>query len=270
MLLCLLTPLGTAITEREVHNNAPTLLPDGLLLTGGEPTRAHIATWTVLVTINLPTVDPTMLRRLRDLKAIIPAETAAYNQLEPMRQLWDSRIQEIEDTLHSVNQVTTEHNRHKRGLINIIGTIANKLFGIATEEQVKQLQVHLQQTQVSNSKIFHAFNDLVSVVNQTHDQMAHHRAHIAQLEQYAAEMRRSVGQLNTRIIGNQQMINSLNARVSIGQMLAAVEAIHYQWLRRVDQYQRQRASLETGSFTEDILPPTELNKIIDSARQSGM
>ena len=42
----------------------PTSIPDGILVTGGDDARAHIATWTVLVTLDVPTLEVSLLPKL--------------------------------------------------------------------------------------------------------------------------------------------------------------------------------------------------------------
>ena len=41
-------------------------LPDGILVTGGDDTRNHAATWAVRVTMNAQREDSTLLEKLRD------------------------------------------------------------------------------------------------------------------------------------------------------------------------------------------------------------
>ena len=41
-----------------IHYNQVEILNDRLLVTGGEETRKHVATWTVLVTLDVPQEEP--------------------------------------------------------------------------------------------------------------------------------------------------------------------------------------------------------------------
>ncbi len=64
-------------------------------------------------------------------------------------------------------------------------------------------------------------------------------------------------------------ISILDAGQKIDRALSALETAHNVWLRQSDKYQRQRALLELGWLTEEILPPDELENIMESGRRAG-
>ena len=65
------------------------------------------------------------------------------------------------------------------------------------------------------------------------------------------------------------MINHLLERIEIGEFLASLEALHFQWICQTDHFQEQRRALEAGWLTETILPPTELHHLLRAAHNAG-
>ena len=54
-LTALMTVVLSADDDRtDIRFNEPRYSPDGLLVTGGDETRSHVATWVVLITISNP------------------------------------------------------------------------------------------------------------------------------------------------------------------------------------------------------------------------
>ena len=68
--LCLLLYTSISLALAMDYNttgiplNEPEFLPNGILVTGGEPIRNHVATWVVLITINQPTDIPELRQKL--------------------------------------------------------------------------------------------------------------------------------------------------------------------------------------------------------------
>ena len=63
---------------------------------------------------------------------------------------------------------------------------------------------------------------------------------------------------------------ALEESTQIDRILSALESVHNLWLRESDRYQRQRASLELGQLTEEILPPNELLQILETSQGVGL
>ena len=59
-----------------------------------------------------------------------------------------------------------------------------------------------------------------------------------------------------------------NARIN--RILTSLERAHSIWLRQVDIYQRQRAALELGWLTEEMLPPADLRHILECGEDVGL
>ena len=63
---------------------------------------------------------------------------------------------------------------------------------------------------------------------------------------------------------------ALEQSSQIDQILSALESVHNLWLREADRYRRQRASLELGQLTEEIVPPKELLLILEASQGVGL
>ena len=160
--------------------------------------------------------------------------------------------------------------RVRRGLLNIIGDISNKLFGIATEQEVVEMRVRLAVVSKSNRRISHLMNKLVTVINQTHDQVNQNSRHIREFDQYMALVQREIHIIQMKMRGRVEEIDRLKSTVETDRVLSAIEAAHNNWLRQVELYHRQRASLEIGRLTEDILPMKDLVRILEQGRRDNL
>ena len=58
----------------------PENLPDGVLVTGGDVTRNHVVTWTVLVSLGAPREEPGLLEKLREFRETL----RSYHELNAL------------------------------------------------------------------------------------------------------------------------------------------------------------------------------------------
>ena len=94
-------------------------LPDGILVTGGDDTRNHVATWTVLVTMT-PHEKTRHCSRNYANSATLRKHHELYALSNITRNIWEQRIRELETTMVIA---TPGDVRVRRGLFNIIGEI---------------------------------------------------------------------------------------------------------------------------------------------------
>ena len=260
------------VTAAEVRLEGPTAgtpehLPDGVLVTGGDDTRNHVATWTVLVTLEAPRGEPRLLDKLRGFRETLRSHHELNALSNITREIWEQRIREIESTMTTVAPGDV---RVRRGLLDIIGDISNKLFGIATEQEVMESRVRIASVRKSNRRISHLVNKLVTIINQTHDQVKQNSKHIREFDQYIALVEREIHIIRVKMQGRVEEIDRLKSTVETDRVLSAIEAAHNNWLRQVELYHRQRASLEMGRLTEDILPTKALIRILEQARRKNL
>ena len=116
------------------NTSTPIALPDGLFITEQDDTRALIASWTVLVTINIPqTTELNLLKKLNRFQTSLLRHYVYQGISNVTKTIWDERINNIKATITNTHTTT---RRRRRGLINIIGEISHTLFGTATEQEI--------------------------------------------------------------------------------------------------------------------------------------
>ena len=251
--------LGDIAEDRITQYNEPEPISDRLLVTGGSEIRVQAAAWTVLVVLDAPKPEPDLRLKLETFRTVMRRLYTVVPSTDSIRQAWEQRISDIEDSMSSPNSRT----RGRRGLFNLIGTISSKLFGTATEAQVEECLRHIEKAMAISSGMYHTANELVSVVNQTKNELQQKRKHVLDIENDVTQLKDEVDTLGTKV-------TDLDQQSHIDLLLSAFESTHNLWLRHHDRYQRQRASLELGWLTEEILPPTELAVILEHGRAAGL
>ena len=186
---------------------------------------------------------------------------------EVTRHAWDYRLNQI-DNLFNNNNALANSGRVKRGLLNFVGVVGKKLFGLATEGEVNELRKHIELSSANSQHVTHVINQLVSVVNQSHDQIKENRLHISKIEHYTSKLADNVINMENLIDEKINDGHRLAATIQLGDTLAAIKSAQTAWLRQYDTYARQKASLEMGWLTEETLPPRDLLRIL-SAENTG-
>ena len=254
-------------TVAHLHENEPHPLQDGLLISTPEDIRAQVATWTVLVIIESPTAPQGISEKLTNFKHVLELLYQHRPPSNTTRMIWDQHIIDMEDALtpsHSAPRV-----RRRRGLLNIVGEISSKLFGTATQGEVEECERHINAAMKLESQIVHTTNDLITVVNQTHSEVRRNMQHIRDMEHYMGKLYTETTRLGKVASGNNGRITKLQDDARVDRILAALGSVQYLWQRQCDRYQRQRASLELGWLTEEILPLENLVQILESSRKLG-
>ena len=133
-----------------------------------------------------------------------------------------------------------------------------------------QLKPHITKAQITNRSIVHATNKLISVVNQKRAEVSLNRQHLVAVEQFANELYAELVIYRRVLDGFLGSLIALEESTQIDRILSALESVHNLWLRESDRYQRQRASLELGQLTEEILPPNKLLLILENSQGVGL
>lgn len=253
--------------QTQILYNQPQSLPDGLLITGGVETRSQEAVWTALVTLETPKPNPDLRARINYFRKIVRTLETMKGSSNTTRTAWEKRLDDIEDAM--LPHVAGSAHRTRRGLLNIVGQISRKLFGTATEEEVEECQRQIQQLSSANNRFSHAVDKLVTLVNQTHKHMTENRHHILALERYLGKVQHVIQGIEKATSTRDSEIALLNLETRIDRALASLETAHNQWIRQLEKHHRQRASLELGWLTEEILPIPELRRICDEGRRAG-
>ena len=251
--------------RKEIRLNEPRFLVDGLLVTGADDTRNHVATWVVLITITAPSEIPGFQQKIEQFKTALLKlrDIPSFNNRSMVG--WIDRLAEIEHSMY----IPQPPRRQRRGLLNIFGQISKTLFGVATDDDVSECKRQLRQVGKVNQRIVHSVSQMLSVVNQTHIQQVEDRKHILGLERYISEMSRKMRFFETRLSQQDNFLQVINSQVRIDQVLSAMKSAHDTWLRQVDKFNRQVASLELGFLTEELLSRQEIVKILTAGRRAG-
>ncbi len=254
-----------AFTLEITQLNVPQELPDGLLVTNGSTVAAHVATWTVLVVLDAPQFDYGLSEKLQQINVTI----AKLNRVRPLsnatRTVWFQRMEDL--TL--LMTTPSSGARVRRGLLNVVGEISNKLFGTATEAEVNECRVQIARVSALNKRVVHTTNELITIVNQSRDEIKTNRQHVRHIEHYLDKLANELWRFGKTVAGNVGRIIKVEDNARIDRLLAGLESVHTVWLRQMDLYQRQRASLELGWMTEEVLAVPELRRILVGSRRAG-
>ena len=234
-------------------------ITDGVLVTGGKKTLGHIAVWTVLVTLDVPTEQIGLLNKLNAFEQVLYEHNRISNLT---KSIWAQRINDIKSTMIA----TPIHRRTRRGLVNIVGLLSNRLFGTATEAQVLETRSQIENIAKQNKRVVNVVKELITIVNHTHEHSKIVNQHIRSLETYVSAVAFEIQKSEniTGKLGNR--IDILRSVIQTDRALTLIETTHNVWLRQLDRYNRQRAALELGYLTEDILSVKDLTKIIQDAQ----
>ena len=145
----------------------------------------------------------------------------------------------------------------------------NKLFGVATQDQIEACQAQIAKAKLSNQRIMHTINELIALVNQSRDSIIGNRAYLLRIQSYLSRTWDERQNLNRTASRLEERIDAMDTTMMLDQLISALEPSHALWLRQAAKFQRQRASLELSFLTEEILPVPELQKILRFARRAG-
>ena len=220
-------------------------ITDGILVTGGKETLGHSAVWTVLVTLDIPTVQSELLQKLNAFQQILYTHERISNLT---KSIWNQRILYIKSTM----TIRSTNRRTRRGLVNIVGLLSNRLFGTATEAQIKETGSQIENIAKQNKRVVNVINELITIVNHTHAHSRIVNQHIQSLETYVSAVAFEIRKSENATRKLRHRIDVLTSATQTDRTLTLIETTHNLWLRQLDRYNRQRAALELGYLTEDI------------------
>ena len=240
-------------------------LTDGLVVTRQSDIHPRRGTYTVLVVIEAPKPSPDLAEQLQHLRAVIAhlhrtrEESDGYDN--NTRSNSEQRIQDMEATM--LLQPIQVSKRHKRGLFNFVGELGSTLFGTATAKQVRACKRQIEEARKLKQTIVHSYNEMTTVINQTRAEVSLNRAHLQKVETVVNNVFQQMVLTELSLTKTVTKVSTLEEEVIIDRLLAALESVHNLWLRHADRYRQQRASLELGQLTEEILSPHDLRSILD-------
>ena len=194
-------------------------ITDGVLVTGGEKTLGHIAVWTVLVTLDVPTEQIGLLNKLNAFEQVLYEHNRISNLT---KSIWAQRINDIKSTMIA----TPIHRRTRRGLVNIVGLLSNRLFGTATEAQVLETRSQIENIAKQNKRVVNVVKELITIVNHTHEHSKIVNQHIRSLETYVSAVAFEIQKSEniTGKLGNR--IDILRSVIQTDRALTLIETTH--------------------------------------------
>ena len=222
-----------------------TPIPDGILVKRGTEIRIKTVEWKVVVTIQdiRESMRKDILEEINVLQEFLDTRLPRVNSLI-RRDHWKNELERA--TMH-----LTHLNRQKRSLLPVFGKIAEALFGTATEEEVLNLQAKVKENRKLMNGIVHYQNDLLTVINATHNDMMRNRDTMNHLINATQELQEWYKQLTTTM--GKEIQGLINYNLVAEKMFYIWEHIRV-FKHAVSQYNAQRYALEHGRLQENILP----------------
>jgi hypothetical protein len=159
------------------------------------------------------------------------------------------------------------HKRQKRGLINIFGEIGHTLFGLATDDQVTAVCDVVEQLRERSGAVGHAIDQLTTVVNRTAMYVRENRKRLEELRMQEMAVQRYIQSWSRAYNKVVETLRIIETRLEMERVLEALELAVDIYSADVDQYRRERVSLEAGRLTEELLPAELLAEVLAESRK---
>ena len=235
-----------------------TPITDGVLVTGRQPVSSKAIDYTVLVTMTEPRPPPDLQRAVLRLSKHI--DKVLHEGLLDGRDThgWTQRVLMLQVALSSPQRFGHGRTRSKRGLLNFIGDLSHTLFGTATDKSVSECKEMIKKSRVQAGKIVQMINELTSVVNRTFDDITTNRDRINEIGDFVSKTSYSIKQVEQTVNMNTRRWRQLQVFVNVESTLNLLEMSVTAFKEARAKYARQKASLEVGRLTEELLPPSHL------------
>lgn len=163
------------------------------------------------------------------------------------------------------SSTSATHNREKRGLLDIGGSILNKLFGVATSAQLDRFKAAMLDIADDQAEVAHSYSQLASIVNQTRTYAHNLAVQQHQLETNVFKINKALSHITMVVQENARRIHRIELLTSLDRHLDILDIATNQYMAQVTLFHRQRAELELGHLTRDLLTPAQLKDILAQA-----
>lgn len=250
----LLNHLASAISPLII-----TPLPDGVSVKGGESLRQIIASWDVYVTLEPPPFPQALADRIIALEGTLDDIAA----LATIGYLYDLSAQRLRR--NRLMALLGIRSRTKRGLLDVGGSILHALFGVATSAQLDRFKAAMVEVAGNQDDIAHAYEHLASIVNQTRTYSHALAIRQQQMQDSVFKLTRAINLITQHVKENARRINRIEVLTDLDRYLDTLSIATQQYTSQVELFRRQRAELELGHLTRDLLAPSQLNDILAQA-----
>jgi hypothetical protein len=255
----------TAINVESMPEESSPAIPliDGLLVTGGTGLRTMSANWVLLVALDAPLSPPGFAEQIQQVRSALSDLCKKYGISPMFLDSWTDRLARIDPTIHHSPQ------RYRRGIFDIGGIILHGLFGVATNSDLEKYQKILSDLRVDTETIMHFLPELTSAINQTRVYVQQNRQRLTKMEEHQNVIAEYMKQLVFQQQGAAHRLGSLEILQQVDRILNALELVGELYHQERNLYHDQRAALEVGHLTEDLLPPKVLEDILQQAISQG-
>ena len=239
-----------------------TKMPDGVSIRGGETLHQITATWDIFVTLDPPPHPSRLAQQVSALNTTFQAVSslAKFGILVDLEPLQSRR-----DRLNTLLKVETAKPRLKRGLMDVGGTILHALFGVATSAQLQRFKAALMEVADHQQNMAHAHNNLATIVNQTIKYANRLSVRQHQLEVHVLQIDTAIAKLAQRTQTHSRQIYRLELLTDLDRYLDVLDLATTQYKDQLSLFYRQRAELEIGRLTRDLLSQAQLTDILQEA-----
>ena len=243
-------------------------LPDGLLLTRADQLRVQSSEWTILVVMETPLLDPDLMRNINMMIGQVRLANAKGLITASQRESWKGRLKFLKVHLQGIGagSKVTVPRRVKRGWFDFIGQIGHTLFGLATDDSIEQCRQAIVQTRKYQQEVVHQINKLTTVLNRTHSAAMWNRNQITQVTAFISSyLVPKLNEVITNLNSTNDRLNRLERAFYFERVVATLEQVTLSYMRLRRTHARQKASLELGRLTEDILSVSQLRTVLGRA-----
>ena len=146
-------------------------IPHGVVMEKGFPIRSARVHWEVIMVLEdaSPRLEEIILEEIatvRRILAVLPTDQARHERAP----YWRAELLRLRAHLPQESRTRT-----KRGLLDVVGTLGQTLFGIATDADLRQLQDKVLENRNSLNGILHVQKEFLSIVNISHSLISQNR-----------------------------------------------------------------------------------------------
>ena len=156
--------------------------------------------------------------------------------------------------------------RSRRSPLDVLGDVASVLIGVATQAEVREVRDAVDQTRKENAEVAHVVNQLTSVVNGSRKLIVENRRRLNEVARLVERLAEAAN--TTRLL--LKNFYSLHTQQNVDRVIRHVEREYLEFRDREMKLNRQRASLEMGRLSEDLLPMHLLQEVVQRAAQEDV
>ena len=243
-------------------------ISDGVIVTKGQNLSLIEGEWTLLLTVHENDISSgleahkELVNRAKEVWNVVDQQNTSLFLTRNRKMLMKSKIGLVLGADPVLN-FDVSSPRHRRGVLDFIGTGLNWAFGTATQAQVDKLQGAIDVARSSQQAIVHNVREMITVINQTQREGIDTRRKLVTLSTSYDRFVRSENDRwhrfdsNTRLLITEEYVNTLLwLDTAVWKGINRIQALH--------------GFLRAGDLTEELCPLSLLQKISRLAADHGL